>query len=242
MVKIMPRTSWDYYGGEVVLEEYLGGDLTVVNAARISFDRRSDCLDEKDRKLIRYLAEHKHMSPFRHIQLQLSLHGIPEFVLRQLYKHQVGIAYTAGDQRFNDVPWNEASGRYTEVDTEFFVPEYFRTQAQYNKQASGGPISPLLQDEALTVMVEAHTAAKKAYEELLAMGVAREQARLVIPLAFRTSLMWTASLEALVHFVLLRRHPGAQAEIYRLAEIVEAACVHVAPLATAALLGHVVES
>ena len=234
--------SWPYYGGRVILADRMGDDLTVVNAARISFDRRSEKLTDQDRKLIAYLASHKHMSPFRHLQFQLILEKVPEFVLRQLYKHQVGIAYTAGDQAFRDMGWNEASGRYTEVDTDFFTPDEWRAQSESNKQASAGPLPKCDQDYASELYDEAMASARYYYERLLEAGVAREQARLVIPLSFRTSLMWTASLEAFVHFVRLRNHPGAQEEIRRLAVIVREVCDLVAPVATSALLGSVVES
>ncbi len=233
--------SWPYYGGRVILADRMGDDLTVVNAARISFDRRSEKLTDQDRKLIAYLASHKHMSPFRHLQFQLILEKVPEFVLRQVFKHQVGLAWTAGDFRESATVWNEVSGRYTEVDLDFFVPDAFRSQAKVNRQASGENLNVAVQDVAMKIYTEAMGEARTAYENLLRLGVAREQARMVIPLSFTTSVMWTGSLEGFVHFVRLRDHEGAQVETRELARIVHKACALVAPEATRALLEPMVE-
>jgi len=122
--------------GFVTLSDCMGSDLSVVNAARVSFGKRKTEMDEKDIKLIKYLAAHKHMSPFRHVQFSFTLEGISEVVCRQLYKHQVGCAYTSGEFRETATVWNEVSGRYIEFDPEFHVPAEFRKQHTSNKQAS----------------------------------------------------------------------------------------------------------
>ena len=89
-----------------ILSDYMGNDLSVVNAARVSFGKRKEKFEEKDGKLINYLAEHKHMSPFRHVVFSFVLEGISEVVCRQLYKHQVGCAYTSGEFREAATTWN----------------------------------------------------------------------------------------------------------------------------------------
>ncbi|MEZ4743526.1 MAG: FAD-dependent thymidylate synthase [Bdellovibrionota bacterium] len=105
--------------GYVQLTDFMGaGDLSVVNAARVSFGKRKDVFEEADAKLIRYLARHKHMSPFRHMQFSFLIHT-SEVVCRQLYKHQVGCAFTSGEMRESATVWNEISGRYVQFDNEF---------------------------------------------------------------------------------------------------------------------------
>lgn len=226
-----------YYNGRVVLSDSMGGDLAVVNAARVSYGKRSVTLDDGDKKLIRYLAQHKHMSPFRHVQLSLVLERIPEFILRQLFKHQVGMGYTAGEFREAATVWNELSGRYVEFDMNFFEVDEFRKQHKVNKQASDPNNLVDDQDTAREIYDQAIQQSFAAYNKLLEMGVAKEQARLVIPLAFETSVIWTGSLEAFVNFVRLRDHDGAQYEIQLLARIVREILMEVAPFSTEALLG-----
>ena len=114
--------------GFVRLVDVMGSDLSIVNAARISFGRESDSMNDKDRKLLHYLWEHRHTSPFRHASLQFHIKA-PLFVLRQWMKHQVGCA------------WNEISGRYVKFNPEFYVPEIWREQHETNKQGSAGAIS-----------------------------------------------------------------------------------------------------
>lgn len=225
-----------YYNGSVTLLDYMGGDLTVVNAARVSYKAFSPTLTDKDISLINYLARNKHMSPFRHVQVTLLLEDICEVVLRQLYKHQVGIAYTAGDAREIPTVWNEVSGRYVEFDYSFYTPETFRPQSASSKQASDPDGVVEDEQDARDYYDMAIHDAYCAYLRLLEMGVCKEQARLVLPLAFQTSVVWTASLEALAHFVKLRDHPHAQVEIRKLAEIVKDVIMSIAPHATEALL------
>lgn len=232
------ETSWPFYSGKVILNGVLGDDRTVVNAARVSFNKKVDTLDDKDIKLISYLATHKHMSPFRHVQFSLTLEKIPEFVLRQLYKHQVGISYTAGEFKEQATPWNEVSGRYVEFDFEFHSPSTFRKQSPSNRQAS---LRDVEVDDPVAVREVYEEAIKNAYAsytKLLSLGVCKEQSRYVVPLAFETSVVWTASLEALVHFVKLRDHTGAQVEIQDLARIVHGIVREHCPYSTEALLGH----
>lgn len=232
-----PKRIWKYYDGCVKLENYMGGDLAVVNAARVSFNKYVSELKEADIKLIKYLADNKHMSPFRHVQVTLVLQGIPEFILRQLYKHQVGIAYTSGEFREAATVWNEVSGRYVEFDIDFFEPATFREQDPNNRQASKRDLPIRNEDEVRRIYKNCIRIMWDTYQELLSIGVCREQARLVLPLSFKTSVVWTASLEALVHFIKLRDHDGAQVEIQELAKIVHEIVSDLAPVSVKALLG-----
>lgn len=234
-VRLTPKT-WKYYDGSVILSDYMGSDLSVVNAARVSFGSQKSALDEKDIKLIHYLAKHKHMSPFRHVQISIILQDIPEFVLRQLYKHQVGMAYTSGDFRESATVWNEVSGRYVEFDFKFFEPVSFRPQHENNKQSSYHDRSVPNEPEVRALYKESVASSYASYHKLLELGVAKEQARLVIPLCFNTSVIWTGSLESFVHFVKLRDHEGAQLEIRTLAKIVWEITKEIAPVSVAALL------
>lgn len=224
--------------GFLTLADYMGNDLSVVNAARVSFGKRKETFEEKDGKLINYLAEHKHMSPFRHVVFSFTLEGISEVVCRQLYKHQVGCAYTSGEFRESATTWNEISGRYVEFEPEFHIPEAFRKQHKSNKQASLE--NELVEDneKAKEIYLKGLESAYNSYKALLALGVCKEQARLLMPLSFKNSLVWTASLEAVVHFVKLRDHEGAQLEIRNLARAIHKLIEPICPYSMKALLKH----
>ena len=230
----------DVDDGYIELVDYMGaGDLAVVNAARVSFGKRKTELDDADVKLIRYLAQHKHMSPFRHLQLTFVIHT-SEVVCRQLYKHQVGCAFSSGEFREAATVWNEISGRYVEFPNEFHQITKFRKQHKSNKQASQA--DSLVDDNQKAREVYDRTIREsfKAYEELLALDVCKEQARFVLPVGFMNTLTWTASLEAVVNFIKLRDHDGAQLEIRKLAQAMHTLVKPLAPASVAALLGDVV--
>ena len=127
--------------GYIEVVDTLGDDLTPVNAARVSFGGRSDEFSDKDRRLSKFLIKHKHFSPFRHQHIQLIIKA-PEFVMRQWYKHVVGIE-TTSNHPTKDHAWNEISGRYVPYD-EFYEPTEFRKQSEDNKQASEGLIEDQL--------------------------------------------------------------------------------------------------
>ena len=215
--------------GFVELIDALGTDLTVVNSARVSFGKRKDVLDQADERLIGYLVSHKHWSPFRHVQLQFHC-KVPEFVARQWYKHVVGIAYSEAPTV--DHAWNEVSLRYTDAsDMDVYVPDGFRTQSEDNRQAS---VDQQVDDHGACLQGEyrAHCAQGLAlYRRLIDQGVAREQARGVLPLALYTEFYWTASLQALVNFIQLRKHETAQYEIREYADALETLTQHVVPVA-----------
>lgn len=123
--------------GFIEIIDHIGSDLTVVNSARVSFGKRKSQYDENDRKLVKYLAKHKHWSPFRHLVVQFHIKA-PEFVMRQWYKHVVGIE-TSSSYPTKDHAWNEISGRYVPV-KDFYRPSNWRKQSDNNKQASEGSI------------------------------------------------------------------------------------------------------
>ena len=194
--------------GYIEVVDSLGDDLTPVNAARVSFDGFSETFEEKDRKLSKFLIKHKHHSPFRH-QHAMFIIKAPEFVMRQWYKHVVGIETTSSHVT-KDHAWNEISGRYVPYD-EFYEPTEFRKQSQDNKQASEG----LVKDQISATIKWRETQMKtiETYNQLLEMGVAREQARSILPLTVYTKVWWTASFQSIMNFIELRDEPTSQVEI-----------------------------
>ena len=193
--------------GFVTLVDYMGSDLTTVNAARISFGKQKDAFDEKDEGLIKYLAEHEHTSPFRHSMLTFHVKA-PIFVFRQWMKHRIASEF------------NEISGRYVEFkEDDFYIPKIFRQQAVVNKQGSEGVVEH--NEKAQLMYTVACENAIKDYKHLIEMGVCREQARCVLPLAMYSEVYWTVSLQAAAHFVRLRKDGHAQWEIQQFANAVE---------------------
>jgi thymidylate synthase (FAD) len=221
--------------GFVSLIDALGNDLTVVNAARVSFGKRKSTLSDGDTKLIRYLAKHKHWSPFRHVQLQFHC-KVPEFVARQWYKHVVGIAYS--EAATVDHAWNEISLRYVNAsDFAFYTPQGgFRQQSEDNKQASMDTHVVDPEGKLIGAYQQQCKSAFELYESLVAQGVAKEQARALLPLSVYTEFYWTVSLQALVNFIELRKHEGAQYEIRLYAEALEKLACQVVPLSFGLLL------
>ena len=194
--------------GYIEVVDTLGDDLTPVNAARVSFDGFSETFTDKDRKLSKFLIKHKHHSPFRH-QHTMFIIKAPEFVMRQWYKHVVGIETTSSHVT-KDHAWNEISGRYVPYD-EFYEPTEFRKQSEDNKQASDGLI-----DDQVTATIKWRTAQMKlieTYNEFLDMGMAKEQARSILPLTVYTKVWWTASFQSIMNFIELRDEPTSQVEI-----------------------------
>lgn len=221
--------------GFVELIDTLGSDLTVVNSARVSFGKRKTTLEEQDEKLIRYLAKHQHWSPFRHVQLQFHC-KVPEFVARQWYKHVVGIAYSEGGAMCVDHAWNEISLRYVDAsEFHYYTPAGFRTQSASNKQASTDEVVP--NSTVLQQAYQQHAQQTFAlYQQLVNEGVAKEQARGVLPLSIYTEFYWTVSLQALTNFIKLRTHEGAQYEIRCYADALEKLTQTVVPVSYRYLL------
>jgi len=202
--------------GFVEVLGFLGTDLTVANSARVSFGKRKNIYDKSDYRLVNYLAKHKHFSPFRHLVVQLHIKA-PEFVMRQAYKHVVGIEATSSYST-KDHAWNEISGRYVPVE-EYYIPKNWRQQSEDNKQASEGTISD--QEKAEDKYKTALALIGHYYDELLELGVAKEQARILLPLAAYTEVYWTASFQAIVNFIELRDEPTAQWEIREYAKVLK---------------------
>ena len=213
--------------GYIEVVDSLGDDLTPVNAARVSFDGFSETFEEKDRKLSKFLIKHKHHSPFRH-QHAMFIIKAPEFVMRQWYKHVVGIETTSSHVT-KDHAWNEISGRYVPYD-EFYEPTEFRKQSDDNKQASDGLI-----EEQIVAKIHWGTAQNnviETYNKLLEMGVAREQARSILPLTVYTKVWWTASFQSIMNFIELRDEPTSQVEIQEYARAVKEVMLETFPETT----------
>ena len=204
----------------------MGDDLTVVNAARVSFDKRSYELSSKDIKLIDYLAEHGHWSPFSHCFVQFRIEA-PMFVARQLAKHQVGLT------------WNEVSRRYVDTSPDFFVPEMWRGRAANNKQGSTGAISQ--QEQATTLLEEAHGKSLDAYHEMLELGVAPEMARMVLPQTTMTEWYWSGSLYAFARVCQQRLDFNSQAETSDVAAWIDTYCSELFPVSWEALTQNIGE-
>ena len=176
----------------------MGSDLTVVNAARVSFNSHSDELNKKDNGLITFLSKHGHWSPFAHVQLTLRVKA-PIFVARQLVKHQVGLT------------WNEISRRYVDTDIEFYEPEVWRKAADSVKQGSSD--TPIQHNEvACDTYRRAMLKMTAEYKSLLSMGVCMEQARMLLPQSMMTEWYWTGSMVAFARIVEQRTHSTAQRE------------------------------
>ena len=207
------------------LISYLGTDLTVVNAARVSFDKESEWevnhsvrkeLSSKDAALIRYLAKHDHFTPFTHCMITLR-ETVPIFVARQRFKHTIGFSY------------NEVSRRYVDDTPEFYLPDLWRFKADNVKQGShytgltSQEVNGKLRDkeEANGLIMspeEIYDDCLKTYKQLLSIGVCAEQARMVLPQSMYTSYYVTGSLSAFARAYKLRIDKHAQREIQELAE------------------------
>ena len=186
--------------GFIELVNVMGDDSTVVAAARVSFAKESLTFDDADAKLIKYLASHGHVSPFYHPQLMFRVKA-PISVGRQWFKHKIGTAE------------NSESTRYIEVKDEYYIPEVMRSQSTSNKQGSGANLLPESSAWIRKQYIEACEQSFMCYKGMVFAGVAKEQAREVLPLCTYTSWVWTASLLAVIHFLELREESHAQAEI-----------------------------
>ena len=201
----------------VELIDKMGSDLTVVNAARVSFNKHQDKLKNTDEKLIKYLAVHGHWTPFGHCTIQFRI-AAPIFVARQLVKHQVGLV------------WNEVSRRYVDYTPELFIvaKDKWRGRPDKAKQGSTGYVSL----SPTTVMhIEMHNGwAVDLYTKLLQEGVAPEQARMVLPLSTYTEWYWTGSLMAFARVCNLRMSVDAQEETQEIARQISEHCAILFPI------------
>jgi thymidylate synthase (FAD) len=210
----------------------MGDDLSVVNAARVSFGKKSELvegtvkqdeqgdylemvLSDRDTKLIRYLAKHKHISPFGHAFASFHVKA-PIFVARQLVKHKF-------------LRWNEISRRYVDEDPEFYFPLTWRGRSADKKQGSEGEVKS-------NFNINYHTmAALKGYQQMLDEGVAPEQARMVLPQSMMTEWYWSGSLDAFADMCNLRCKPDTQAETREVADKISAEMAKLFPVSWEAL-------
>lgn len=203
--------------GSVEYVQHMGTDLTVVNSARVSFGKHKDELDDRDRKLVKYLIEHRHTSTLEHNVVTFRF-TVPLYVRSQHHRHRTW-------------SFNEISRRYTEENIRFYEPSAFRTQHASNRQASNANelINPHIvhghsKIDARAAYVEHNLSAVQLYNELTEAGVCREQARGVLPGCLYTEYYGTIDASNLLKFIDLRTHEGAQQEI----QVVAKACLEIA--------------
>jgi thymidylate synthase (FAD) len=218
----------------VDLIDHMGSDLTVCNAARVSFQKESKLdvswgpdgklltyvLSDKDEKLIHYLAAHGHWSPFSHCFLTFRIKA-PIFVARQLQKHQVGLS------------WNEVSRRYVDSEPEFYVPEGWRKRAENVKQGSSDELVETLGSNHAMNMI-----CLEAYNNLLTEGVCPEQARMVLPQSMMTEWYWSGSLYAFARVCKQRLDPHAQKETREVAQWIAEYSIKLFPVSWPALMNN----
>ena len=191
---------------KVELIDKMGSDLTVVNAARVSYGKNKEVMDASDEKLIKYLAKHNHWSPFAHCTLQFRIKA-PVFVARQLVKHQVGLS------------WNEISRRYVDYEPEFHTPEVWRGRPEDSKQGSSGEVQT--DEEYYNRYING---CKVYYSLLLNEGVAPEMARMVLPQSMMTEWYWTGTLYAFARVCDLRCAKDTQLETQEIANGIDKFC------------------
>ena len=193
----------------------MGTDLSVVNAARVSYAKFKDKFEDKDEKLIKFLAEHNHWSPFAHASLQFRIKA-PVFVARQLVKHQVGLV------------WNEISRRYVDYTPELYEPKEWRGRPQNSKQGSDGTVSiDSNEQHRLDMTMEQ---CKIIYNSLIGKGIAPEQARMVVPQSMMTEWIWSGTLYAFARVCNLRCAKDTQEETREVANQIHNICKEEFPI------------
>jgi thymidylate synthase (FAD) len=195
--------------GFVRLDDSMATDLSVVNAARVSFARRKEEMDDSDAGLIRFLMRDRHGTPFEHNSFRFHIRA-PIFIAREWMRHRIG-------------SFNEFSMRYAKATDDFYVPEPDDVRTQVGKPGaySFDPVSPDVAETARDELRAVYETAYATYERLVELGVARELARCVMPVGAYTEFYWTVNARALMNFVSLRAADTAQREIRRYAEACE---------------------
>ena len=195
--------------GFVRLDDAMASDLSVVNAARVSFARRKEEMDDSDRGLVRFLMRDRHGTPFEHNAFRFHVRA-PLFVAREWFRHRVG-------------SFNEFSMRYARATDDFYVPEAEDVRTQVGKPGSYSfdPVDPEVAEVTREELRAVYETAFAAYERLVELGVARELARSVMPVGAYTEFYWTVNARSLMNFVSLRAAETAQLEIRRYAEASE---------------------
>lgn len=207
--------------GYVRLVDHMGSDLTVVNAARVSYAKESSELSEGDIKLIKFLAREGHTSPFRHAIAQFEVYA-PLMVARQWWKYVVGSAHYEGTGDSLEA-WNESSRRYITEEPVFYTPkaDEWRSRPENSKQGSGGIISLELGEKQTQELLSYIELGMGKYERALAEGICAEQARLFLPsYGMYVRWYWTASVQSVAHFLVQRLEHDAQKEIQDYAKAV----------------------
>lgn len=210
--------------GFVRLDDAMASDLSVVNAARVSFARRKDEMEEADEGLIRFLMRDRHGTPFEHNAFRFHIRA-PIFVAREWMRHRVG-------------SFNEFSMRYARATDEFYVPDADDVRSQVGKPGSYSfePVDPELAEQTREELRAVYEQAYATYERLVEAGVARELARSVMPVGAYTEFFWTINARSLMNFVSLRAAETAQREIRRYAEACETFLAHEMPVTHAAFV------
>ena len=208
--------------GYVRLVDTLGNDLTVANAARVSYAKESKELSDKDIRLIHFLGREDHTSPFRHAILQFEVYA-PLMVARQWWKYIIGSQHQEGIADSLNA-WNESSRRYITEEVEFYTPEdgEWRSAPENSKQGSGEPFGVDRGKAFTEALKDYQELGKRLYNSAVTLGVAVEQARLFLPAyGLYVRWYWTASLQSVFHFVDQRTKHDAQSEIQDYARVVE---------------------
>ena len=209
---------------EVSLIDHMGTDLTVVNAARVSFGKKKKEFTDGDAKLIKFLADHNHWSPFGHCSVQFHIKA-PVFVARQLVKHQIGLT------------WNEISRRYVDFPPEFYDVDVWRGRPVDKKQGSSdNTVEWVNRDRRTdTLKSEVENIALKNYNTMIEAGVAPEQARMILPQSMMTEWYWSGTLYAFARVCNLRCSPDAQYESKEVADKIAFYCGREFPVSWKAL-------
>lgn len=209
--------------GFVEIQKFCAEDLDVVNSARVSFNESSDELSERDKGLIRFLMREHHGTPFEHGFFKFKIKA-PLFVFREWHRHRVGHSY------------NEWSGRYSELKDEFYVPDVFVRQTGKPGAYTFEEI-PEYSDGSFQEQLE-HQYSKMflTYKSMLDWGIAKQQARIVLPLATYSEMIWSCNPRSLMHFLSLRNSSNAQYEIRCYAEVVEKIFIDCMPITAQAFI------
>lgn len=192
--------------------------LKAVNAARVSFNKESTELTDKDKKLIKFLIEHEHFSTIRHSYFSFRIKA-PINVFRQFWKYQIGSNWieneNVGSIQIPDTSWNEESGRYVEFEPEFYIPESIRVQSKDNKQGSFGKLETEIESGLSPVEFFEQSCLRQYedYKKLVEAGAAKEQARMLLPQNIYSECIWTCSLQTILFFLHQRLKEDAQWEI-----------------------------
>lgn len=217
--------GWDVtVVNDVQLLDYMGNDNDVCDAARVSFHKAaSDYEYGQNRKLIQYLAKHKHWSPFAHTSVKFRFKA-PMFIARQFQKHVVGFV------------WNEVSRRYVDDPPTFFVPHSWRQRPDNMKQGSVNEGEVELTGDVLEAYTNQMREHAKDYKSMIHQGICPEQARMCMPQSMMTEWIWTGSLMAWTRFVQLRGDQHAQQECWSYANQVQEQLERLFPISAEALL------